>query len=486
MYRSRLAEGLDERALKYVSSISEDAELVLYDILGSQAHVTMLHEHGLIQKSDARKILSALEELKGSEIDAGTGAEDIHEYVEAAVIARAGMESGGRMHTARSRNDQVALDIRMKIRDDINMLCNSIVDLIEALLAAARKHQRSIMPLYTHLQQAQVGTLSHYLLAQVDALLRDMDRLVEVYGRVNRSPLGAGPVGGTSIPLDRERVAKLLGFDGTVDNSIDATSSRDFAAEYVAALAILMTGLSRMAEDVVVWSSAEFAFVELPDRLASPSSIMPQKKNPDVLELTRAKASEVIGSLTAILVSAKSLATGYGRDLQQVKPLVWRSSETAIQATETVRLVVEGMTVNKKRMRRAADKGHLVALDVAEKLVVSGMPFRMAHMVAGLLVQKALERKKAIARLSAQEVRQAVRGTGVDTRAVFKAASSSSVVSSLRARRSAGSSGFTEQKRMLQERVEILKERRHTISERTGRITDALAEMAAVVKSLIE
>ncbi|MFB5607870.1 MAG: argininosuccinate lyase, partial [Candidatus Nitrosomaritimum yanchengensis] len=296
MYRSRLGNDLSDITLDYVSSIKDDSEIALFDILGSQAHVVMLQENKIISKNDAKKILVALESLKKETFDLSTDAEDIHELIESLVIKKAGMASGGKMHTARSRNDQVTLDIRMKIRDDINILSNCLLDTIEALVSLAKNHQKTIMPLYTHLQQAQAGLFSHYLLAHADALFRDFERLYDVYDRVNESPLGAGPVGGTSIPIDRHSTAKMLGFSGIVENSIDATSTRDFVAEYVSMIAILMTNLSKISEDFVLWSSSEFSFIELSDEFTSPSSVMPQKKNPDILELTRGKAAEIIGN----------------------------------------------------------------------------------------------------------------------------------------------------------------------------------------------
>ncbi len=241
MYRSRLSNDLNEITLDYVSSISEDVEIALYDIIGSQAHVIMLYENKIITKADVKKILSALESLKKEKFDKKSNAEDIHELIESLVIKKIGSASGGKMQTARSRNDQVSLDIRMKIRDDINILCNSLLDVIETLVSLAKQHQTTIMPLYTHLQPAQAGVFSHYLLAYADSLFRDVDRLYVTYGRINECPLGAGAIGGTSLPINRRNTAKMLGFKGIVENSIDATSTRDFVLEYVSVVAILMT-----------------------------------------------------------------------------------------------------------------------------------------------------------------------------------------------------------------------------------------------------
>lgn len=486
MYRARLSGDLTGATLGYVSSMSDDAGLALYDILGSEAHVVMLHEQDIIPREDTAAILAALEALKGADMDAGTEAEDIHEYIEGEVIKRAGMERGGRMHAGRSRNDQVSLDMRMRIRDDINALCGHLAETVGIMLTVAGRHKSSVMPLYTHLQQAQVGTLSHYLLAQADMLFRDMDRLGTVYGRVNKSPLGAGPVGGTGIPVKRERTAELLGFDGLVENSIDATSSRDFVAEYVAALAILMTNLSRLSEDMVIWSSTEFAFIELPDELASPSSVMPQKKNPDILELTRAKAAEVIGNLTAVLTSVKGLATGYGRDLQQLKPIVWRTSETALHAAILVGAAVGGMTVNEENMVNAAKKGHLVALDIAEKLVLYKMPFRQAHRVVGLLVQSAVKRGKDLSDLTEQEIEQVLTGTGADPNMVFQITEWANISTSLKDRVSKGSPRLEEQERMIGDRVARVEAYQRDIVGRNSRIAISISELAATVAHLRE
>ena len=262
MYRSRLGKNLDEITLSYVSSISDDSDIAFYDIIGSEAHVIMLHEKKLITKNEAKKILKSLEELKGGNISPPDfEPEDIHELIESLVIKKTGIEIGGKMHTGRSRNDQVSLDIRMKIRDDINILLQCLIETVSTLLKTAQENTKTIMPLYTHLQQAQVGVFSHYLLSYTDSLLRDFDRFMSLYSRVNQSPLGAGPVGGTSLPIDRDSTAKLLGFTSLIENSIDATSTRDFVAEYVASSAIMMTNLSRLSEDFIIWSSSEFSFI---------------------------------------------------------------------------------------------------------------------------------------------------------------------------------------------------------------------------------
>ena len=486
MYRSRLGNDLSDITLDYVSSINDDSEIILFDILGSQAHVLMLQENKIITKNDAKKILTALESLKKGKLDSSSNAEDIHELIESLVIKKAGMASGGKMHTARSRNDQVTLDIRMKIRNDINILCNCLLDTIEALVSLAKNHQKTIMPLYTHLQQAQVGLFSHYLLAYADALFRDFERLYDAYVRVNESPLGAGPVGGTSIPIDRHSTAKMLGFNGIVENSIDATSTRDFVAEYVAMIAILMTNLSKIAEDFVLWSTTEFSFIEISDEFTSPSSVMPQKKNPDILELTRGKTAEIIGNLTAILSTIKGLSTGYGRDLQQIKSSIWSTSKTSISTLLILKSMLLTLRVNEKQMKKTADSGYLIALDIAEKLVLREIPFRTTHKIVGSLVQQAHNSKKPLNKLTVKEIKKSVEETKVDPKIVSKILESTTIASSLKDRISFGSSGYAEQKRMIQDRIKKINDYRTNTTKRENEISNALKNLAEKISVLIK
>ena len=485
MYRSRLGTDLSDITLDYVSSINDDSEIALYDILGSQAHALMLFQNNIITNIDAKKILSALETLKNEKFDVSSGAEDIHELIETLVIKKAGMASGGKMHTARSRNDQVVLDIRMKIRDDINIICNCLLDTIEALVSVAKNHQKTIMPLYTHLQQAQAGLFSHYLLAQADSLTRDFERLFGTFERINQSPLGAGPVGGTSIPIDRHSTAKMLGFDGLVENSLDATSTRDFVAEYVAMISILMTNLSRISEDFVIWSTSEFSFIELSDEFTSPSSVMPQKKNPDILELTRGKTAEVIGNLTAILTTVKGLASGYGRDLQQIKSSIWSTSKISISALLILKSILLTLKVNEKQMKKVTESSNLIALDIAEKLVQEGIPFRVTHKISGTLVQLAHNSKKPISKLTLSEIKKSVSDTKVDPKIVLKIISSTTVVSSLKDRTSFGSSGYDEQKRMITDRIKKINLYRSNVLQRENKISSAIDDLLKQVNEII-
>lgn len=320
LYRSRFEKGLSGASASFISSLVEDERIFDSDIMATMAHDIMLYEQGIISHRDLRAILGALREIEEKREMNGQSFEDVHELLESKVISAVGLETGGKMHTARSRNDQVNVAIRMRVRVDILDLCSTILGLMRTILRLAGRYADQMMPLYTHTQRAQVGTLGHYLLSQIDAISRDFKRLMQAYARVNLNPLGACAIGGTSFPIDRKRTAALLGFEGLVENSIDAVSSRDFVLEVATAIAILMANLSRMSEDLILWSTYEFNFIEIGDEYASPSSVMPQKKNPCTLELVRARAGRTYGSLIAMLAAAKGLPTGYNRDLQDLKP----------------------------------------------------------------------------------------------------------------------------------------------------------------------
>ena len=411
MYRSRPRGSLNEDTLKFLSSMDADQDLLYYDIMGSEAHSMMLCDIGLLSIQELKKILQALEDVRKDPTQLKTDSfEDIHESLESFVIKQAGIDAGGKMHTARSRNDQVILDIRMKVRDDINNICLAIIDLIDSLLKKATENKETVMPMYTHLQQAQIGTFSHYLLSYVDALFRDMDRLYVTYGRINQSPLGACAIGGSSININRKTTAVFLGFDGLLRNSVDATSSRDTLIEFTSVISILMNTLSRLAEDFILWSTAEFGYLELSDEYSSSSSAMPQKKNADPLELIRAKASSVIGNLVTILSIVKALPSGYSRDLQELKPHLWNTSSTALEAVKIVNRVVTSIDVHKEKMRETAKNSYALSVDIAEQLVIKkAMPFRLAHKLVGCLVEKAARQNKCqIMMIEEQDIKEVV------------------------------------------------------------------------------
>jgi argininosuccinate lyase len=484
MYRSRLGKNLGKVTLDYVSSLNDDMEIALYDILGSQAHAIMLYENKIITKKEIKKILKGLENLKKEKFEKKSSSEDIHELIESLIIKRIGIDAGGKMHTARSRNDQVALDIRMKIRDDINIVCQCLLDTIKSLVLLAKKHQETIIPLYTHLQQAQVGLFSHYLLSYADALFRDLDRLYVTYGRVNENPLGAGPIGGTSIPIDRQSTGKMLGLKGIVENSIDATTTRDSMVEYISAVAILMTNLSRISKDFSIWSTSEFSFLELSDEFTSPSSVMPQKKNPDILEITRGKTSQVIGNLTSMLSTIQGLPSGYSRDLQQINPSIWSASKIVISALLIMESMLKTIVVNKKNMKKAAEDGYIIALDLAEKLVHHDIPFRKSHQIIGRLVKFAHKSGKPISKLNESEVKKVIKGKEVSLKLLMELIQSTTITSSLHDRKSQGSSGISEQKRMIKDRMGKINAYQRGIKNRSNQVQNSLNNLNRKVKEL--
>jgi argininosuccinate lyase len=317
--------------------------------------------------------------------------EDIHEQIESIVIQDVGIGIGGKIHTGRSRNDQVVLDLRMKLRDDIIEISGYLINIIQSLIIRAREYKYTLISLYTHLQQAQIGTFSHYLLSYCFNLLRDLDRISSSFDKINLSPLGACAIGGTGIPIDRKYTASILGFQGLIENSIDAISSRDSFIEFLSFLSILMTSLSRIAEDFILWSTSEFNYIDLSDKYTSTSSVMPQKKNPDPLEIMRSRNALVIGMLISSLSIVKSLPTGYNRDLQDLKPLIWNSSKIVKDSLKVMKGVIDTFQFNEINALNSIKKNYGVSLDVAEQIVIKyNIPFRKVHKLIGQLVQYAI------------------------------------------------------------------------------------------------
>lgn len=486
MYRSRPSGNLDDDVLAFLSSIQHDRPILLYDIIGSEAHSIMLFETGQIGKDDLRKILSALESARqDNSLFKKSSYEDIHEALEAFVIEHAGIQAGGKMHTARSRNDQVVLDLRMKVRDDINNLCAALSDLIEGLIERAGESTHDILPMYTHLQQGQLGTFSHFLLSYASSLMRDMERLYLCYQRVNQSPLGACAIGGTSVPIDRKRTAVLLGFDSLVMNSIDATSSRDVFLEFSFALSIMATTISRIAEDLIIWSTAEFGYIELADRFSSSSSAMPQKKNPDPLELIRAKSSVITSYSVAMAGIIKALPSGYSRDLQDMKPLLFAASDNSLAVLKILNGIVRTVQINRERMRSVAESSYAIALDVAERLVVNyKIPFRTAHKLVGKLVAEAAHRKIKLLQLNPDDMSAILKGMKIDLSAedLMKAVTSMTPEHSIRSRRSVGSPNSDEQLKMLKSISGTISNYRRGIQKRIKMVSGSFDSLSDLVR----
>lgn len=379
---SRLADDFN-------SSIRVDRRMFREDIRGSMAHASMLAAQGIIPKADADAILDGLEgilrDLESGALAVDESAEDVHMFVEQVLTARIG-EAGKKLHTARSRNDQVALDLRMYLREKVASIREKIKTLATVLTDRAETYQAAIMPGYTHLQRAQPVTFGHYLMAYVMMFLRDLDRLSDAAKRMNQSPIGSCALAGTTYPVNREQEAAALGFDGICKNSLDGVSDRDFCIEILSALATMMMHLSRLSEELVLWSSWEFHFVELSDDFTTGSSIMPQKKNPDMAELVRGKTGRVYGDLIALLTVMKGLPLAYNKDMQEDKESVFDACDTAEICLDVTAWMIAGMKANVKAMREAAQKGFINATDLADYLVGKGMPFRTAYRISGQIV----------------------------------------------------------------------------------------------------
>ncbi|OLC31630.1 MAG: argininosuccinate lyase [Armatimonadetes bacterium 13_1_40CM_64_14] len=395
MWGGRFHEALDPDLLSFTSSFGTDRRLLRWDVVASIAHVQMLGATGIITDPDATAIASGLRALLA---DAASGElkiegpyEDIHSFVEAALYQRLGPVAG-RLHTARSRNDQVATAFRLFVKDQLVDLIALTIDLMKATVARAEATVDVLLPGFTHLQHAQPVRLAHHLLSYVWMLDRDADRMVESYRRADVLPLGSGALAGVSFPIDRQRVADALGFARLSDNSVDATGDRDFAVDAVAAAAQLMIHLSRWSEELVLWASDEFAFIALADRVATGSSLMPQKKNPDPVELIRGRTGRVCGALSALLTMLKGLPAGYSRDLQEDKEIVFEALDLVSASVRAMHTFLKGVTFSAARMGEAAHRGLLTATEIADYLVRKGMPFRDAHEVAGRVVQEALGR----------------------------------------------------------------------------------------------
>jgi argininosuccinate lyase len=430
----------------FTESVSFDARLWKYDIEGSIAHAKMLGRQGIIPEEDAARIIEGLLEI-GREIEEGTfqfreDLEDVHMNIEAALIEKTG-PAGKRLHTARSRNDQVALDLRLYLREEITGLVSSITCLQNGLLGTAEKKLDCVMPGYTHTQRAQPVLLAHHLLAYIEMLGRDKDRLRDALKRVNVLPLGACALAGTSLPIDRRYLAEILGFHGIAENSMDAVSDRDFVAEFLSNAAILMMHLSRIAEEFVLWSTEEFSFIALPDAFATGSSIMPQKKNPDVAELIRGKTGRVYGALVALLTIMKGLPLTYNRDMQEDKPPLFDAVDTVKASLAVLDAMVPSIEFNRDRMADTASGGYATATDIAEYLVRKGMPFREAHTVTGTIVLHCVENKKQLRELTIEEYRRFSSVIGQDIYQYLTAEGS------VRSKRSRGGTAPSEVKRQM-------------------------------------
>ncbi len=443
--RGRFNKPADKLVESYTASLPFDRRLYLQDIAGSIAHVKMLAKQGIISGEEARKIDTGLnsvrKEIERGKFDFKVETEDIHMAVEARLIEIVG-EVGRKLHTARSRNDQVALDMRLYIKEAIADTLSSLRELQRALLDLAGANKTLIMPGYTHLQVAQPVLFAHHLLAYFEMLERDVARFTDCLKRVDVLPLGSGALAGVAYDIDRDFLAKELGFSQISRNSIDAVSDRDFVAEYIAAAAVCMMHISRLAEEIVLWSSAEFNFVELDDAYATGSSIMPQKKNPDVAELARGKTGRVYGHLMALLTTLKGLPLAYNRDMQEDKEVLFDSVDTLLSTLEVFTGMVRTLKVRSESMLKAAGRGYILATDLADYLVKKGVSFRTAHEIVARLVSYATVKDKVFAELDIKEFKKFSPLFGADVRKI-------TLESSLAARNAIGSTAPAQVKRAL-------------------------------------
>src|SRR5712691_8624443 len=396
MRKGRFQQSLSEVARRYSESASFDRQLYRHDIAGSIAHVTALVKAGIVSAAEQKQIEAGLRKIE-KELDSGkfqwdASLEDVHMNIESALTKKIG-ETGAKLHTARSRNDQIALDLRLYVKDQINRTSSQIKKLQTYLLDLAEKNVDVIMPGYTHLQRAQPILFAHYLLGQVEAFARDVERLDNGLERTDVLPLGSGALAGSTIVLDRALIARDLKFSRVSQNSLDAVSDRDFVCEFVFCLAMIGMHLSRLSEDLIIWSTAEFEFVEISEEFSTGSSLMPQKKNPDMAELTRGKTGRLYGNLMSILTTLKALPSSYNRDLQEDKEALFDSVATVSAALDLFSAMLPELEINRDRMAAAADDPNLLATDLADYLVKKGIAFREAHEIVGQLVAEAIAKK---------------------------------------------------------------------------------------------
>ena len=409
MWDGRFSKALDSRVNDFNSSIRFDCRMYREDITGSIAHATMLGKCGIIEMSEAETICAALAEIL-ADIDSGKldfdpEAEDIHMFIESVLTERIG-DTGKRLHTSRSRNDQVALDVHMYIKKEVYEVKMLLVRLLEVITDKAQEHSDTVMSGYTHLQRAQPVTLGHYLMAYAQMFMRDIIRLEEVYAHADVMPLGSCALAGTTYPIDRFFVAEQLGFSAVSENSMDGVSDRDFVIDMASALSIVMMHLSRFSEEIILWCSSEFSFIELDDAYSTGSSIMPQKKNPDIAELVRGKTGRVYGNLMALLTVMKGIPLAYNKDMQEDKEAIFDSIDNAKMCLELFADMLRTLTVKRDRLRNAASSGFINATDCADYMVKKGLPFRTAYKIVGRLVAYCIENGKTLETLSLDEYKE--------------------------------------------------------------------------------
>ncbi len=409
LWGGRFTKETDQLVYNFNASISFDKKLYAQDIRGSIAHVMMLAKQGILTDIEKEQIIDGLEgilsDVEKGKLKISDAYEDIHSFVEATLIARIG-DAGKKLHTGRSRNDQVALDMKLYTRDEITQISHLLEELLRAILAIMEEHTETVMPGFTHLQKAQPITLAHHMGAYFEMFKRDHERMRDIYKRMNTCPLGSGALAGTTYPLDREYTAQLLGFDGPTLNSMDGVSDRDYLIELMSALSIVMMHLSRFSEEVILWNSNEYQFVEIDDAYSTGSSIMPQKKNPDIAELVRGKTGRVYGALTSLLTTMKGIPLAYNKDMQEDKEMCFDAMDTAKGCIALFTGMLRTMQFQTERMEKSARQGFTNATDAADYLVNHGVPFRDAHGIVGRLVLYCIEKNIGLDDMTLEEYRE--------------------------------------------------------------------------------
>jgi len=487
LLRKGRLESARKDVILFVSSAKDDEKILKQIVDINKAHTIMLVESGIISKDHGGRILRALTGLE-NKVKLKPEHEDAHVAIEEMVIKSVGAEIGGNLNLAKSRNDQVATAIRMKLRREILKIAELIINLQEALIKKAEGNTETLIPGYTHLQPAQPITFAHYLLAQFDTLQRDLNRLKEAYDRVDLCPMGAGALAATSFPIKRERVAELLGFSGVLENSLDAVSTRDFLLEVLAVLSIMAVNVTRITEDLIVWNTIEFGTIELPDEFAFTSSIMPQKKNPDVLEVIRARITSIIGEFTSSAAILKAMPAGYNLDFQEATPHLWRATETAQRCLKMLANVISNLKVQPHVMSKP-EFSFLSATELANTLVRDhGVPFRTAHRIVGATIKTLIKQGKTLRDLKAEmlaEFSEKIFGSTVkvNEEEIMRIIDLSSCVESCSVR---GGPAKIETERMLKERRNLLDHSRDWIRRRNNKLNSAEKMLSAEAEALIQ
>jgi len=484
MLRGRFKGGIDPVLLEFSSSLDTDKEMFFEDVWGSEAHVLMLAKQGIISKEDAGKILSALEgvkkDYKAGEFVLREEFEDVHLNVEIYITLACGLEYGGRMHTARSRNDQVLTDEKLHLREELLDVMGFVLDLEKTLLDFSEKYADAVMPGYTHMQHAQPVTFGFWASSYASMFLRDFERLSAAYAHVNLCPLGAGALSGTSFPIDREYTAKLLGFDGVHVHALDAVSSRDHVLETLSALSILMCDLSKLAEELVLWSGYEFRFIEFSDSFATGSSIMPQKKNPDMAELVRGKTGRVFGALMQVLTVMKGLPSGYNRDMQEDREMLWDAVKVVKGSLQVLGAGLSDVKINRKRMEESVYGDYSTATELANYLVrENGMAFRKAYELTGGMVKELIAKEKDFRDVDAVRLMLKKSGVDVSSDVLVETLDPKKVVSR---NNSLGGTSPVEVRKMVKEFREGLRSFDSELKKKSGKVEAAKKLTAKLVK----